>query len=350
MIKFFRKIRQKLLSENKFSKYLIYAIGEIILVVIGILIALQFNNYNEQRKHLQAINETITAIEEDIVFNHMHTNHILDFYKTQDDILKKVLNDQYTIDDYRRNNLISVVTANWSLHSPKTENLDALLKREEYIHKEWMPIIDAVKYLVVGKVLIDQSWRTLYSNIENNIEELTKRVSLIQIDSLSLEQRYTYMLTQPEYQKIAELNWIHTQNYFDLLTRFRARNMATLSTIKVVKENYSQQELERLYQSFGMNPFNEIGCSNQKLLKNKELRISYLVGNLSNEEITIRAINDGKVGGTFSLQPNQFWHTRPEYGGLDGDYTCYAEQLDHNGHCINKFVAVNKGYLLINDD
>ncbi|MEO9887119.1 MAG: DUF6090 family protein [Balneola sp.] len=49
MLKFFRKIRQKLLSENKFSKYLIYAIGEIILVVIGILIALQINNWNEQR-------------------------------------------------------------------------------------------------------------------------------------------------------------------------------------------------------------------------------------------------------------------------------------------------------------
>ncbi|TVZ56074.1 hypothetical protein OD91_1353 [Lutibacter sp. Hel_I_33_5] len=50
MIKFFRKIRQKLLTENKFSKYLIYAIGEIILVVIGILIALQINNWNEHRK------------------------------------------------------------------------------------------------------------------------------------------------------------------------------------------------------------------------------------------------------------------------------------------------------------
>lgn len=50
MIKFFRKIRQRLISENKFSKYLIYAIGEIILVVIGILIALQVNNWNEERK------------------------------------------------------------------------------------------------------------------------------------------------------------------------------------------------------------------------------------------------------------------------------------------------------------
>jgi len=49
MIKFFRKIRQKLLTENKFSKYLLYALGEIILVVIGILIALQINNSNNQR-------------------------------------------------------------------------------------------------------------------------------------------------------------------------------------------------------------------------------------------------------------------------------------------------------------
>jgi hypothetical protein len=50
MIKFFRQIRQQLLTENKFSKYLIYAIGEIVLVVIGILIALQINNWNEDRK------------------------------------------------------------------------------------------------------------------------------------------------------------------------------------------------------------------------------------------------------------------------------------------------------------
>jgi len=48
MIKFFRKIRQRLLSENKFSKYLIYAIGEIFLVVIGILIALEINIKNQE--------------------------------------------------------------------------------------------------------------------------------------------------------------------------------------------------------------------------------------------------------------------------------------------------------------
>ena len=50
MIKFFRKIRQRLLAEGNLKRYLLYAIGEILLVVIGILIALQINTWNEWRK------------------------------------------------------------------------------------------------------------------------------------------------------------------------------------------------------------------------------------------------------------------------------------------------------------
>ena len=49
MIPFFRKIRKKMADDNKPLKYFRYAIGEIVLVVIGILIALQINNWNERR-------------------------------------------------------------------------------------------------------------------------------------------------------------------------------------------------------------------------------------------------------------------------------------------------------------
>ena len=69
MIKFFRKIRQKLLSENKFSKYLIYAIGEIILVVIGILIALSINNWNENKKSRDSEKLLLTSLKEEFNFN-----------------------------------------------------------------------------------------------------------------------------------------------------------------------------------------------------------------------------------------------------------------------------------------
>ena len=53
MIKFFRKIRYDLMNQNKTTKYFKYAIGEIVLVVIGILIALQVNNWNVNRLNLK---------------------------------------------------------------------------------------------------------------------------------------------------------------------------------------------------------------------------------------------------------------------------------------------------------
>lgn len=66
MIKLFRKIRQKILAENKLSKYLIYAIGEIILVVIGILIALSINNWNERRKEKELEKELVSVLITDL--------------------------------------------------------------------------------------------------------------------------------------------------------------------------------------------------------------------------------------------------------------------------------------------
>lgn len=71
MFKFFRKIRQNLLMENKTGKYLKYAIGEMILVVLGILIALQINNWNEARKskstEVYVLTEILSNLSEDAV-------------------------------------------------------------------------------------------------------------------------------------------------------------------------------------------------------------------------------------------------------------------------------------------
>lgn len=72
MIKFFRNIRKNLLNEGKTSKYLKYAIGEIILVVVGILIALQINNWNEQRKDEATLkiyyNQILEDFKQDRIF------------------------------------------------------------------------------------------------------------------------------------------------------------------------------------------------------------------------------------------------------------------------------------------
>ena len=62
MIKFFRHIRFKLMETGKTAKYFKYAIGEIILVVIGILIALQINNWNQHQKELKKEQQIIASL------------------------------------------------------------------------------------------------------------------------------------------------------------------------------------------------------------------------------------------------------------------------------------------------
>lgn len=66
MIKLFRNIRKTLLNESKTTNYLKYALGEIILVVIGILIALQINNWNERRKQHQEMIVALESFTEDL--------------------------------------------------------------------------------------------------------------------------------------------------------------------------------------------------------------------------------------------------------------------------------------------
>lgn len=66
MIKFFRKIRQQLLTENKFSKYILYAVCEIVLVVIGILIALQINNWISQQIEIKKLKGDLLYVIQDI--------------------------------------------------------------------------------------------------------------------------------------------------------------------------------------------------------------------------------------------------------------------------------------------
>lgn len=89
MIKFFRKIRYKLLGENRTRKYLKYALGEILLVVIGILIALQINNWNDQRK----LKQVTTNYYEQI---------LIDFDKEQQNIDSLLVFLENSISSYNR--------------------------------------------------------------------------------------------------------------------------------------------------------------------------------------------------------------------------------------------------------
>jgi hypothetical protein len=69
MFRFFRTLRQRLLTENRFRNYFLYALGEIFLVVIGILIALQVNTWNDDRKERVQEQRLLAALEDEVSTN-----------------------------------------------------------------------------------------------------------------------------------------------------------------------------------------------------------------------------------------------------------------------------------------
>lgn len=83
MINFFRKIRENMIKENKVSKYILYAIGEIVLVVIGILIALSINNWNEQKKTEEKTKSSLLALRNDLILDTLLINKNLPEIKFQ---------------------------------------------------------------------------------------------------------------------------------------------------------------------------------------------------------------------------------------------------------------------------
>ena len=90
MIKFFRKIRQNLLSEGKTVKYLKYAIGEILLVVIGIFIAIQLNNWNENRIDQHKAHDYLIKLNQPLNFNLAKLNDRINNIETRLKLVKEL--------------------------------------------------------------------------------------------------------------------------------------------------------------------------------------------------------------------------------------------------------------------
>ena len=111
MLRFLRKARQSLIDEKKVSSYILYALGEIFLVVIGILIALEINNWNEERQRRQKELTSYENIKEQISSDGEQLLREIDFntgYFTQ---------FQFGLDIIERQDRSSIDTLGWIAHN-----------------------------------------------------------------------------------------------------------------------------------------------------------------------------------------------------------------------------------------
>jgi len=93
MINFLRRIRRDLINENKTSIYLIYAVGEVVLVVFGILIALQIDNWNENKRIRNTEQQYLLALKEEFSFNKGELESIMNRNKLNFDYALRILDN-----------------------------------------------------------------------------------------------------------------------------------------------------------------------------------------------------------------------------------------------------------------
>ena len=171
MIKFFRHIRQNLIMENKNSKYLKYAIGEIVLVVIGILIALQINNWNESQKALKKEKIYLVKLSQNIKDD---ISLLEDIIKTDSIIindLKKLSEEILTATSIQDINLKTNSRFRYLLFNPNKTTLDNIISsgQIEIIRNDSIveSLLKYYKSVTKYREGIDESLKNYSRDIEN---------------------------------------------------------------------------------------------------------------------------------------------------------------------------------------
>ncbi len=172
MIKFFKRIRQKTLTKNKFGKYLTYAVGEIILVVIGILIALQVNTWNENKKTDKLELQILESLQKEFTYNKNELDRSIlkaqIIQKRCEVILKNTGNREMKLSELESDSLINWGLTNIITYDPSNGILDDIIssgkiqiiknKKLKNFLSNWNGILNDVKE--------DETWAV---NERNNI-------------------------------------------------------------------------------------------------------------------------------------------------------------------------------------
>jgi len=156
MLKFFRTIRKKLIEEDNVRKYLLYAIGEILLVVIGILIALQVNNWNEARKERNKEAYYISELIIDLEKNYVEAKTNSRFSKKQSSnaslLLMSIENQNREL---KKSDWFSALMHTWFLPHPT------------YSSKTWNELNSTRELVLLRNKEVTRSISDYYDNIEH---------------------------------------------------------------------------------------------------------------------------------------------------------------------------------------
>ena len=196
MIKFFRKMRYNLMEKNKTGKYLKYALGEIILVVIGILIALQINTWNQSRKQAIAEKEFIEGVKNDLKQDKAYMKLVADLFEPRIQayhLLNKDLPKLYNEDRVAMDSLFQIYFISQRTFYPISGSFQAAISGNE---------INTYKNKKATQAII-RLYNSTYERLIDNAEMVDDRWSFLS-KKYSYERR-TGHLREMNSERISEL-------------------------------------------------------------------------------------------------------------------------------------------------
>ena len=220
MIKFFRHIRQNLLSEGKTGTYFKYAIGEILLVVIGILIALQINNWNENRKTQKEIGEIYSQIVFELDNDIAELSDNLERYESMKFVFDSVVSDSRTV-DLLDDGLSRIISVNPStiLNKSGVERLRTISVNDSLSLK----VIEMYEYLEgfnVREQVIFDSQRIMILKYKDNYSWYPEWISKRITKDNSGKELQDYFVNSQEYRhNVIYIYQLVYNNYVPLLRR-----------------------------------------------------------------------------------------------------------------------------------
>jgi len=234
MISVFRKIRKQFFS-NKVSSYLVYAIGEIALVMIGILLALYVNNWNENRKLKSVINNTLSTISYDLEADTLSANNIIDFYKKNLEDSNRILNNEITPDNYMDClNCFNLVTV-YQPFAIQTKGFEQLkqLTDETNTQKDSL-ITDITRLYSVYTPIIDKNNDRMETIVMKNFYELEKFPWFIDLATNRLsEEVIKYYTTSDDYKKrVASHRMLAVGNHLGATQKYKEDAIELINRIK----------------------------------------------------------------------------------------------------------------------
>lgn len=242
MLRVFKNLRKDVMpSKSRVLKYLLYAIGEIFLVVIGILIAVQVDNWNEGRKKEAAFQEIVLDIERDLEVDGEQYESLLDFHHNKDSLLMRVLRNQMTEQDYRRNwrPLRSLITTTITFY-PHKSGYNALQQSLGDMPRAFKPIAEELTdYYVFTSSDADLGLLKHDEMVWENIASWEKYpwLSLSRIDTTVNEDQLHYLMSSQEYRGKAATFFAHTRNILQGLEVGHDRVKRLLEDIKKYKQD-----------------------------------------------------------------------------------------------------------------